>query len=195
MPEAYGNEELRLISEKTIASAADAVTVQVGPVPEGKIWTLLAIAYRPSVNETQTVSFYKVSRYGNQFGIFNPLSLTLQPAYATPIEAGYVLQLFPGEYLVARRSAATAGSTMGINVQYVESDLPLYDYVEPQEAAREKRFVTSVRRVMAAGGGARAGGESAAGRTSGRTGPLPKKWDSNQPSRRSKGTIRRYPVQ
>jgi len=100
------------------------------------------------------------------FGIFNPVSLNLNPAYATFIEQGMEYLLFPGEYIVARRVTHTAGSRMMAKIQIIEIDQPLYTYNEPQVVKRQVRALSTIRSMIGAAtpsarGGAveRAGGE------------------------------------
>lgn len=150
-PEAYGLQELRLIQQYFLTSAADATALDLTTVPAGKIWTVLAIGYYPSVNETQTVMITKVLANGRVVSIMNPQSVALQPMLFG-LDQGLTVQLYPGENLRIRRGAATAGSTMSCTMQYVESDLPLYFYVEPQE---EKRIRQAA--LQAAGEAARMG--------------------------------------
>lgn len=172
--EYFEPSELRLVQERSNLSAADALLMPINPtaVPDGKIWTVLAVGYRPSVAETQTVYFYKSTRAGNNVALLNPSSMNLNPAYATCIEQGMAIILLPGETLRVGRLVATAGSTMSGWMEFIETDMPLYDYTEPQVAARIKRASTALRQVMSSaasgggGGGGRAVGE--------RPGPRPK---------------------
>ena len=163
MSEAYKNEEIRLIQERVSTSAADALYINIGTVPEGKIWTVTCFGYRPSVAETQVVSFQKVTRAGTTMALLNPISLNLNPAYATFIEQGMSYQLFPNEYIFARRVAATGGSTMSLWMQFIESDLPIYTYEEPQIVKRTARALSNIRQRMSGGGSLRGGGGEAPG--------------------------------
>lgn len=129
----YEPHEIRLVQERTNVSVANAENVNVGypGVPAGKMWTVTSFGYRPSVAETQVIAIVKVTRSGGEVGIFNPLSLALNPATATPIEQGMELTLFPGEYMIVYRGGHTVGSQMYVTMQFVESDIPYYAYTEP----------------------------------------------------------------
>jgi len=168
-------EEARLVQYRTATSAANALLIQVtSGCPEGKIWVVTGFSYQPSVAETQVISFEKTSSKGN-FGIYNPVSMNLNPAYATFIEQGMEYMLLPGEALITRRVAATAGSTMTVILQFVEIDLPLYTYDEPQIVRRQQRALSSIRSAMGGSSG-RGGGPGSAptgGRPGGGGGPLP----------------------
>lgn len=169
-PEAYESHDLRLVQERSNTSAADALFLQLPACPEHKIWSVIGIGYFPSVAETQVVSLHKVSRSGAYFGINNPTSFNLNPGIYG-VDQAAPFQLFPGESIIVRRVAATGGSTMSLKMQFIETDLPLYDYVEPQEALRQKKFASSIRKVMSrtggAGGGSGAGGGFGGGRGGG----------------------------
>lgn len=142
MPEAYGLHEVRLLQQYFLTSAADATSLDLAAVPAGKIWTVIAIGYYPSVNETQTVMVTKVLANGRVCIVMNPQSIALQPMLFG-LDQGLTVQLYPGENLRIRRGAATAGSTMSCAMQYIETDIPLYDYVEPQAEARIRRAALS----------------------------------------------------
>jgi len=133
MPDAYRIDEGRFIAESTITGNADAVTVNINPVvPVGKVWTILQASYNPSVSELKTVQLYIVRPNGLAFSICWPVAVTLTTTFKAPfITEGMELKLFPGEYLLARRDSATAGSTMTLSVRYIESDLPYFSYVDP----------------------------------------------------------------
>jgi len=169
--------EVRLLQNRNATSAADAQAVSVGPVPAGKIWVVLEVGYIPSVAETQTIGFHKQNA-GNSFGLLNPLSMALNPAYATCIEQGMELMMWPGERMIVVRGDHTAGSTMYLAINFVEIDLPLYTYDEPQVVKRQNRAFSTLRQMIStrrAGGGgivAPEGGPEGGG--SGHGGPLPK---------------------
>lgn len=170
-------QEYRLVQERTFTSAADAVFCALSTivVPAGKIWTLIGVSYRPSAAETRTICFSKISATGAEFSLLNPITVQLSPTgnTATPLEQGSFIDLLPGEYIRVVRDTATAGSTMIVKLQFVEWDMPLYDYVEPQLEKRIRSFGTSVRRVIASGGGAGPSGGSGfgGGDRGGRPGP------------------------
>lgn len=156
----YKLEESRLIQYRSGTSAANALNYSFSydPCPTGKCRVVTALGYIPSVAETQIVSVDKVNATaGMGFGILNPVSLNLNPAYATFIEQGMEYILFPADYLVVRRVAATAGSTMSVYIQFVEIDQPLYTYDEPHVVQKQKRVLSSVLRARIGGGGGRSG--------------------------------------
>lgn len=137
--------EARLVQERGTSSAINAEVLGMGVVvPQGKCWVILGVSYMPDVAETQTISFQKVTGTGNIFSVLNPVSLALNPARATFIEQGMEYILFPGEYISVRRASHTAGSVMSLATQYVEIDLPLYSYDEPQLQLRQRRAVSSI---------------------------------------------------
>ena len=146
--------EVRLLQNRNATSAADAEAVSVGPVPAGKIWVVLEVGYIPSVAETQTIGFHKQNA-GNSFGLLNPLSMALNPAYATCIEQGMELMMWPGERMIVVRGDHTAGSTMYLAINFVEIDLPLYTYEEPQVVKRQNRAISTLRQMISTqrGGG------------------------------------------
>lgn len=170
----YDVSELRLVQTRSAGSAANALWTEIADaVPAGKIWNIIGIGYLPSVAETQVVSFEKVTRESQPIGILNPVSLNLNPAIATGLTEGMEIALLPGEKIRVRRVAATAGSTMAFYIQFVEADMPLYEYTEPQLAKREKMFASTIRQRL---GGGSFGGGGGGGRPAGERpgGPKPK---------------------
>jgi len=152
-------EEARLVQERANTSAADADSLAIGVnVPLGKCWIILACRYTPSVAETRDISFYRITRTGVSFPILNPIALALNPSSATFLEQGMEYLLFQGESLSVRRSAHTAGSTMDMNVEFVEIDMPLYTYDEPLIVKRQQRVLSSIRSRLGGGTGVRGGG-------------------------------------
>lgn len=169
-------EETRLVQYRQIVSAANADTVDFAGAqpPAGKLWIVLGFGYRPSVAETQVVSFNKACASGHIVGLLNPLSLNLNPTYATFIEQGMEYMLMPGEYVQVNRVTHTAASTMLINMEFIEIDQPLYTYEEPQVVKRQQRAISSIRTRLggAVGGGGVSPRTSGSGRGGGGT-PLP----------------------
>lgn len=168
-------EESRLAQIRSVTSAANADSVAVGDpgVPDGKIWIILGAAYQPSVAETQVVSFLKYNGKTSQyFGVLNPVSLNLNPAWATCIEQGMEYCLYPSEYFLIRRVTHTAGSSMTAAIQFVEIDQPLYTYDDPLVIQRQQRAISSVRSRMAGPGGIAVsmGPPTIGGRSGGRSG-------------------------
>jgi hypothetical protein len=137
----YEVQELRLVQEGTAGSAPNAVSLDSNIVPENKLWTVLCGAYFPSAAETRTVQWAKVSKNGiRPFAISVPVAIALSTTIFFPIlAAGDEFVLLPGERLKVTRDIATAGSTMSLVFQFIESDLPLYTYIEPQEVLRQTK--------------------------------------------------------
>lgn len=152
--DAFELGEARDIQERAVTSAADAVQVLAPAVPANKIWTILDITYFPSATETRVVAPYVYSRANVQHVVDYPVSRAINPAgvQCGLIPMGIELKLYPGERLGVWREAATAGSTMTMNFRMIESDMPLYSYVEPQMAHRMKRARTEI--LAQAGAGA-----------------------------------------
>lgn len=147
-------EEARLVQERSSGSAADADTMTLLPVvPAGKVYVILGMGYIPSVAETQVISFYKVTPAGSPLCLLNPVSLALNPARATFLEQGMELFLLPGEYILVRRGTHTAGSSMSATMQFIEIDLPLYTYDEPQVVKRQARAISTLRSRLGGGTG------------------------------------------
>ena len=138
---AYRLDELRFVAEDGRTSAADALTWEGLVVPEKKIWTIISGFYFPSAAETRTVEFGKYTRgFTLLYPLRTPQSITLGPSIFLPfLTEGNQLILLPGEKLGVRRDVATAGSTMTIYYQYVESDMPIARYIEPQRELSIKR--------------------------------------------------------
>lgn len=159
--------EARLLQKRSAVSAANATSVLLGAgPPQGKVWILLGVGYYPSVAETRSVGFEKQDGT-NTFALNNPVSMLLNPAVATCIEQGMECMLFPGELLGVKRDVATAGSTMTLVIQFVEIDLPLYVYEEPQIVKRTQRALSSIRQRLGGGGGTGSGPGSSPGTPAG----------------------------
>lgn len=158
--DAYDIAEARFIQIRANASAANGLNVQVGPVPAGKIWTILR-AYAtndvaPAGGETQ---YYWFSIFDGTyvFPVTRPVSQQVENAvaqYFPLLTEGLEIRLFPGDYLRAYRDAATAGSTISVFASFIESDMPLYRYDEPQIVKRQARSLSSVRQVIGSAIGA-----------------------------------------
>lgn len=167
--------EARLVQQRFTASAANGETITFSAVPAGKIWCVIGFGYYPDVAETQTIAISKVTATGVLLGILNPVALNLNPARATFIEQGMEYFLLPGEYIRVDRLAHTVGSIMNAYVQFIEIDLPLYTYDEPQIVKRQDRALSSIRQRL--GGGMAPGvrpPSDTGGDRGGRTGPFPK---------------------
>jgi len=157
--DAYELHEARLIQEATKTSAANALYLLGTVVPAGKVWTILAAAYSPAVVETKVVQWSVVGKSGWQYAIQIPQSFAAIAALTRTfplITEGLELKLYPGECLRIDRDSATAGSQMTIYYRFIETDLPLYEYIEPQERKRQDAVRSSVIRQL--GGGSPAAG-------------------------------------
>jgi len=162
--------ESRLVQFRTSTSAANAEEVSCGypGVPAGKLWIVLGFGYTPSVAETQVVNIQKYTPQGGYMSLINPVSLNLNPSYATFIEQGMEYTMLPGEYLRVLRVAHTAGSTMTATVQLIEIDQPLYTYEEPQVVKRYQMARGSILQQLGGISGRAGGGTGTIG-----TGPRP----------------------
>ncbi len=138
--DAYDLHEGRFLQSRGAASAANGVSVSVGPVPAGKVWTFLAGAYHPSATETKTAYWLIYNAItGEEFPVTQPVAIALGPLIPLPlVTMGMEIKLFPGEFLFVRRDSATAGSTMDIHTRLIETDLPYYAYEEPQNKVVRK---------------------------------------------------------
>ena len=137
---AYRFDELRLVQESTVVSAADALYVFGAIVPRGKIWTILSAYHAPSAAETRTVEFLKATNSGAHLPLRVPVSIALGALMPYPLlTEGNQLLLMPLERLFTRRDAAVAGSTMTLYFQFVESDMPIARFIEPQRELSIKR--------------------------------------------------------
>lgn len=173
MPDAYEIAEGRYLNETSNVSAANGLSITVGPVPANKVWTIRVARCNCDVAETQVYWFAILTRASVNYPITVPQSVTITPAaqrYYPALTEGMEIKLFPGDHLVAHRAAATAGSVISINVCYYETDLPLYVYDEPQIVKRQKRGVSQLKSVVGGGisgprgeGGAEGGGGEGGG--------------------------------
>lgn len=159
MPDAYEVAEGRFINFFSVVSAADALYRDFGPVPSGRVWTILSACGVPSVNETRTW-WFAVEAYNSGYAVpvTWPTSLAAVVAnqqYPAMVREGMELKLFPGERLYVFRDAATAGSSLTLRGRFIESDMPLYHYEEPQLRNRMRRAIASAihGRGLAPGGG------------------------------------------
>jgi len=142
--DAYEIHDARNVQTLTNWSGADGLVVSIGPVPAGKVWTILAAYLSGSITETRTFWFAIVSRSGLNMPVTVPVSFLIAPLvalYLPLVTEGMELRLLPGESLSAFRSVATAGSTIGIAAKFIETDLPYYSYVEPL-----KKIVNPIRK-------------------------------------------------
>jgi len=152
-------EEARYVQERIFTSGPNAEALEGLPgVPRGKIWIVIAASYMPSVAETQNCSWTKITRSGGEVALLNPISVALNPQTFTFLEQGMECILLPGEYLCIRRSSHTVGSAMTARMQFIEIDLPLYSYEEPQIVKRHVSALSSIRTRLAGGRGGGGGG-------------------------------------
>lgn len=169
--DAYELHEGRFVQELHDQGAPDGLTVgsAVYATPEGKVRTVLAARLFPDAAETRQVWIGKGTRSGKIFPLSIPYTVALSPSIFYPlVTEGMEIKLYPGEFLQGHRDAATAGSAMNMDFQFIESDLPFYAYDDPQN-----RVVKSVQKhgsVFRSTGGISTGGAGAADRSSGRSG-------------------------
>jgi hypothetical protein len=159
--DAFELHDARLIQERSVDSAANALGAQFGPVPEGRIWTVFAASFHPSVTETQTVFFYIIGRSGYIHAITTPESVSLGLLVSWPaLTMGMDIKLFPGEYIRCVRGAATAGSTCSLTLRFIENYLPYYSYEDPLKKVivQPKKHGSIFRAIAGTGGGGGGGG-------------------------------------
>lgn len=135
MPDAYSVYEARYVAEYTATSAANDLLISGPSTPRNKVRTIRFARVNCSVAETQNYWFGVVTAASVVYPVTAPASVSIAPAvsqYYPMLREGMELKLYPGEYLRAYRAAATAGSTISLNIVYIESDLPIYEQYEPQ---------------------------------------------------------------
>lgn len=144
--------EARQLQSKEATSSADALNNFIGPVPQGKFWTILYGRQHCSVSETRNVWWVIWSSIIGAYPITNPVSKVVSTVLPNALcTEGMTVLLFQGEYIASYRDIATAGSTILTAIRYIESDLPYYSYVEPVRKLVTKR---GSRIVQALTGGA-----------------------------------------
>ncbi|HOV76328.1 MAG TPA: hypothetical protein PK967_20440 [Candidatus Hydrogenedentes bacterium] len=144
MPDAYALGEGRFLQNANSLSGANALFASLGPVPRNRVWTILSALAYCSVAETQTYWFAIISLDTNRYPVTAPASASIAPAvtqWYPMLREGMELKLYPGESLYALRAAATAGSCIGLYIRYIDSQLPLYEEVEPQQ---QRKRISSV---------------------------------------------------
>lgn len=132
--DAFELHEARYVQELADAGNVGGLTVGNGAyaTPNGKVRTVICAKLFPSVAETRQFWIGKVSRVGTLFAVTVPFSVALSATICLPVlTEGTELKLYPGEYLQGQRDVATAGSTLGMVFQFIETDLPYYAYEEP----------------------------------------------------------------
>jgi len=130
--------DLQYAQDYTITSAADALTVNGSATPRARIRAVFLGGYVPSVAETRTLQFSIINPAFGAYPLAPPATVALLALFRyTFVPIGYEIVLFPGEYLQARRDAATAGSTIQFYFRFVETDQPFYRWKEPQ---RDRMF-------------------------------------------------------
>lgn len=153
--DAYEIHDARQLQDLTRNSSVASLSTYIGPVPSGKVWTVLAASYNPDTAETRTVHWQLLSRGTIAYALTRPVSIALSGTLLFPLldQVGE-LKLFPGEYLYIQRDAATAGSVMQIKARVIENDLPYYSYIEPLakvvQLAQKRGVITRTSSVGAA---------------------------------------------
>lgn len=176
-PEAYHLREARFLQAESSQSAADALNIAIGTTtPANRVRTILTAFQTCSVSETQVV-WFAINNFNTFYPVTIPSSRLITPVvslFNPCLTEGMELKLFPGERLYALRAAATAGSTMSGFIRFIESDLDLYNYDEPQMVRRMQRSARSMITQFGGGGGGIIGGPgSGPAPPSGGGGPLP----------------------
>ncbi|MCJ7805728.1 hypothetical protein MUP46_03750 [Patescibacteria group bacterium] len=169
-PEGYELKDGRFVQELQAQTAADALSISVGPVPNGKVWTILSAKLFPGVAETRTVWFAILTLGGTYYPVTAPVTILLNTIITFPmVTEGMEIKLYQTERLYAFRDVATAGSSFYIRVRIIETDLPYYSYEDPLKKviAQSQKHGSLLR---GAGGGAGGGGRPAGG---GGGGPKP----------------------
>lgn len=154
MPDAYEIHDGAFLQQKTYTSAADALIATLGPVPGGRVWSILSAYINTSVSETQDFWFALTNYYN--FPVTLPQEFTTDPAtakYFPMLREGMELKLFPNEYLKGYRDAATAGSTISLVIRYIETDLQYY-----VELDKQKNLQRRMRAMEASSPGVRGSG-------------------------------------
>jgi hypothetical protein len=161
MPDAYETFDGRFVQYKTSVSGANGHFVTVGPVPPGKVWTVLSAIGYPSVDETQDYWFSVFKSGVAQFQITHPEEHIFdisEENYMPMLREGMEFKVYPGEYVMFSRDGHTAGSTVTLFIRFLETDLPYYRYTEPlKSVVQVKRAHGSVFRQtggISTGGGA-----------------------------------------
>lgn len=152
--DAYSLAEVRLVQRSATTGGVAALYVAGPATPANTIRTILAAGYQPSATETRIVQF-QIGGAGYNIPITAPLSWVYTAgtgSYFPMLTEGTEIKLFPGEYIVVNREAATAGSTMQLLVRFVDADLPLYHYEEPQVVKRQANLRSQFLRRIGGGG-------------------------------------------
>ena len=155
---AYEIYDGRFIQEEASGSAANATSCDaLTATPANRVRTVIAARYHPSVAETRTVTWCKITRSTRELPLTVPNTIALSTTIPLPlVTEGMEIKLWPGEYLRVLRDVATAGSTMALSFQFIETDIPFHEYVEPL-----KKVVQTMRKhgaVYKSIGGIRTGG-------------------------------------
>lgn len=140
MPDAYEVRDGQYITTLGAQSAADALYVGVGAVPQGRVRTILTAYASCSVAETQTY-WFSIGAFSLSFPITMPTSRTITPAvaqYLPMLLEGMEIKLFQGENLFVYRAAATAGSTISIVTRHIEIDQEFYVELDRYKVLRRR---------------------------------------------------------
>lgn len=154
--DAYPLHEGRFIQVAYANSGANGLSIGLPAVPAGKIWTVLQglILNDVAGGETQYIWFGVGNDGVLYYPVTRPVQQLINPTtfmYFPLLTEGMELKLWPGDVLVARRAAATVGSTFSIYIRYIESDMPLYEYIEPQIKSRLLRSTIATMQRSGAG--------------------------------------------
>lgn len=154
MPDGYEIHDGRFLQFYTSTSSINAHMVANLVVPKNTVRTVLAATLRPNVDETQTVWF---SILDPNLAIYFPVTLPQQFAFDISenqnfpmLREGMELKLFPGERLNGHRQAHTVGSSMILDIRFIDADLRYYEYRDPQDRIIQKRQQRSTNIVSSA---------------------------------------------
>jgi len=170
MPDAYSLTESRFILHKYAVSVANDHINLIGPVPKGKIWSILSAIGMTSADDTQDYWFgiyvtgvinYSITRPEQH--IFDVSEANWLPL----LREGMEIKLFPGEYLSFSRDGHVAGSTISMWARIIETDMPLYVYDEPQIVRRQAAAASTLRTMLGGGRASAPGTRDIAGRIPG----------------------------
>jgi hypothetical protein len=140
MPDAYEVHDAQFLQKELNTSAADALLIGGTICPPGRCRTIVAAIAKCSVAETQDYWFSRLYQ-SVYFAITTPASKTITPAvnrWAPMLLEGMEIKLYPGEYLMAQRAVATAGSTMSIEIMFIETDLQYFVELDKHKVLRRR---------------------------------------------------------
>jgi uncharacterized membrane protein YgcG len=143
MPDGYEISDGRFLQYYTSTSSLNSHLVAMTACPKNTVRTILAATLRADVDETTYLWF---SILDPNLAIYSPITLPVQFAtdvsenlFFPMLREGMEFKLFPGERLNGHRQAHTVGSSMIMDVRFIDSDLKYYEYKDPQSRLIQKR--------------------------------------------------------